>query len=72
VWQLIPIILATWEVEVEKIFFAQAKSPRDPISTNKSWVWWHTGHSNYLGSINGRTAVQVGGNINPRPYWKNN
>jgi hypothetical protein len=37
------IIPKSQEAETEKTVArpAKAKSSRDPISTNKSWVWWY-------------------------------
>jgi hypothetical protein len=48
---------------------AQAKSSRDPMSTNKTNKnQVHACHSNYVGSINRRMAVQANPDIIKRPY----
>jgi hypothetical protein len=52
---------------------ALAKSLWDPISTNKSWMWWVCScHLSYLVSINRQMVVQVDwAQINVKPHLKN-
>jgi hypothetical protein len=42
---LMPIILATWEVEIRRITVpgqhGQNKVHETSISTEKCWAWWH-------------------------------
>jgi hypothetical protein len=50
--------------------WGKKKVSETPISTNKSWVWWHTCHPSFRGSTNG-VAVWAGLGINARLHLKN-
>jgi hypothetical protein len=44
VWWLVPVIPATWEMEIRRISIAgrsRQKVSKTPVSTNKL-VWWYT------------------------------
>jgi hypothetical protein len=68
-----PIILATWKVEVTRITVRE--QPRQEVSNTlsqpiKSWVWWSTPvtcHPSYKEYLNRRATVQSDQDINLDP-----
>jgi hypothetical protein len=59
---LLHVIVATQEVEIgrtEVLGQPRQKVSKTPISTHKSWVWWHTSVIPATGSTNKRIKVQA-------------
>jgi hypothetical protein len=72
---LMPIILATWQVEIGRIMDQgqlRQKVCETPISTTKKLdMVRHACHPRYVESINSRMGIQTSPDINTRPYLKN-
>jgi hypothetical protein len=78
-WQLPPIILATWEAKIGRIVVwgqarQKSKTPSQPIQ-NKNTKWGTVArncHASYVTNLNRKITVQVSLGINLRPYFKSN
>jgi hypothetical protein len=70
-----PVILATWEVEIRRIMVQgqpgqkDLKAPSQPIK--KLGMVVHNWHSSYIVRINKRIMVQIGPVMSVRPYLRN-